>query len=75
MFVVPSALNILPPSGFMTHFPPGLTQRLGLTLSGRLLLTPPTIPVLLSNFILFSLIFFDSSVVFCVGFPLDYECQ
>lgn len=71
MFVVPSALNILP------HFPPGLTQShcLGLTLSGRLLLTPPTIPVLLSYFSLFSLIFFDSSVVFCVGFPLGYEGQ
>ena len=77
VFFVPSALNTLPPSGFMTHFLPRLTQRhcLGLTLSGRLLPTPPTIPGLLSYFILFSLIFSDSNIVFCMGFPLDYECQ
>lgn len=74
VFVVPSALNILPPVASWLNFLHRInTEALSrFDLSGHLLHTsnnscPP------SYFILFSLIFFDSSIVFCVGFPLDYE--
>lgn len=59
------------PKSFMAHFPHVLTQwhLLNLTLSSHLPPTPPTIPVLLSCFILFCVIFFDINIL-CISLEL-----